>query len=136
MLITYCWQFSFNSDVRQWSHPLMIPLHCLWAKSNNKTRAQFECDMILFLFWFLSFTCTVQLLFHSLFAFRLCKSNTLIPKWVQKMWIIINKKHFVIFLDNCTQKNIKPRKSRWWGFSSTLTPAHFFAIRGGRKRSF
>ena len=27
-----------------------------------------------------------------------------------EMWIIINKRHFVIFLDNCTQKSIKPRK--------------------------
>ena len=24
----------FDSDVRQWSHPLMIPLNCLWFKSN------------------------------------------------------------------------------------------------------
>ena len=23
---------SFHSDVWQWSHPLMVPLHCLWAK--------------------------------------------------------------------------------------------------------
>ena len=27
-----------DSDVKQWSHLLMIPLHCLWAKSNNRTR--------------------------------------------------------------------------------------------------
>ena len=26
----------------------MIPLHCLWAKSNNRMRGQFECDMNLF----------------------------------------------------------------------------------------
>ena len=38
----------FDSDVRQWSHPLMIPLHCLWAKSNNRTRGQFEYDVTLF----------------------------------------------------------------------------------------
>ena len=25
----------FGSSVRQWSHPLMIPMCCLWAKSNN-----------------------------------------------------------------------------------------------------
>ena len=61
----------FDYDVRQWSHPSMIPLHCLWAKSNNKTRGQFECDMtwFLFLFWFRSFTCTRRLLFHRLFTF-------------------------------------------------------------------
>ena len=28
----------FASDVRKWSHPLMIALHYLWAKSNNRTR--------------------------------------------------------------------------------------------------
>ena len=42
----------FDSDVRQWSHPLMIPLHCLWAKSNTKTRGQFECDLPWFCFCF------------------------------------------------------------------------------------
>ena len=31
---------------------LIIPLHCLWAKSNNKTRGQFECDVTLLLFCF------------------------------------------------------------------------------------
>ena len=35
----------FDPDVRLWSHPLMTPLHCLWAKSNNRTRRQFECDV-------------------------------------------------------------------------------------------
>ena len=39
---------SFDSDVRQWSHPLMISLHCLWAKSNNRTRGQFEYRVTLF----------------------------------------------------------------------------------------
>ena len=34
----------FDSDFRQWSHPLMIPMHCLWDKSNNRTRCQFECE--------------------------------------------------------------------------------------------
>ena len=41
-----------DSGVRQWSHPLMIPLHCLWAKSNNRTRGQFECDVTWFCFHF------------------------------------------------------------------------------------
>ena len=36
---------TINSGVRQRSHPLMIPLHCLWAKSNNRTRNQFESDV-------------------------------------------------------------------------------------------
>ena len=52
---------------RQWSHPLMILLHCLWAKLNNKRHDQFECDTTWFCFYFdyCLFTCTVQLLFHS-----------------------------------------------------------------------
>ena len=28
------------------------------------------------------------------------------------MWIIINKRHFVIFLDNWTHKSIKPEKKK------------------------
>ena len=28
----------------------MIPLHCLWAKSNNRTRDQFEYDVTWFCF--------------------------------------------------------------------------------------
>ena len=41
-----------DSDVRQWSHTLMIPFHCLWAKSNNRTCGQFECDVPWFCFCF------------------------------------------------------------------------------------
>ena len=41
--ILFTISLPFDSNVRQWSHPLIIPLHCLWAKSNNGTRAQFEC---------------------------------------------------------------------------------------------
>ena len=50
MLLTK--NLPFGSDVRQWSHPLMIPLHYLCAKSNYRTRGQFECDVTLFLFCF------------------------------------------------------------------------------------
>ena len=42
----------FDPDVRQWSHPSMIPMHCLWAKANNRTCGQFECDMTWFCFCF------------------------------------------------------------------------------------
>ena len=42
----------FDSDGREWSHPLMIPLHSSWAKSNNRTRVEFECDVIWFCFCF------------------------------------------------------------------------------------
>ena len=41
-----------DSDIKQWSHSLMIPLHCLWTKSNNRTRGQFECDVTYFCFCF------------------------------------------------------------------------------------
>ena len=42
----------FASGVRQRSHPLMIPMHCLWAKSNNRTHCQFEWDVTWFCFCF------------------------------------------------------------------------------------
>ena len=47
--------FPFDSDIRQWSHPLMIPLHCLWAKSKNRTRGHFEYDVTLVLFFWFDF---------------------------------------------------------------------------------
>ena len=34
-----------NSGVRQWSHSLMISLHCFWSKSNSRTRGQFKYDV-------------------------------------------------------------------------------------------
>ena len=46
MLLTR--NFPFDSDDRQWSHFLMLPLDCLWAKSNDRTRDQFECDVTFF----------------------------------------------------------------------------------------
>ena len=70
----------FDSDVRQCSHPLVTQMHCLWAKSNNRMRGQFECDVTLFLFSFRSFTCTVWLLFYSLFTFSRCANKT---GWLQ-----------------------------------------------------
>ena len=30
-----------------------MPLHCLWAKLNNETRGQLECDMTYFCFNFI-----------------------------------------------------------------------------------
>ena len=58
--LIYYWQeiFLFDSDVRQRSHTLMIPLHYLWAKSNNRTCG---CDVTLFLFRFRSCTCKERL---------------------------------------------------------------------------
>ena len=40
--------FPFDSDDRQRRNPLMIPLHSLWAKLNNRTRGQFEYDLTCF----------------------------------------------------------------------------------------
>ena len=45
----------FDADVRQLNHPLMIILHCLWAKSNDRTRRQFEYDVTLFFLFFFDF---------------------------------------------------------------------------------
>ena len=45
----------FDSDVRQGSHPFMIQLHYLWAKSNNKTRSQWNVTWIGFVFVLTSF---------------------------------------------------------------------------------
>ena len=45
MNISLTRNFSFDSEVRQLSHPLMISLHCLRAKSKNRTCGQFEYDL-------------------------------------------------------------------------------------------
>ena len=50
MLLTR--NLSFDSGVRQWSFPLMIPLHCFWAKSNNRKRDKCERDVLSFVFCF------------------------------------------------------------------------------------
>ena len=44
-----------DSGDRHGSHPLMRLLHCLWAESNNRTRDQFEYDVIGFAFVLNSF---------------------------------------------------------------------------------
>ena len=66
-----------SSDVRRWRHPLMIPLHCLWANSNNRMCSQFECDVTCF--------CYDLVRSHALrgccsYVFKLCKKNT---GWLQ-----------------------------------------------------
>ena len=45
ILLTRNLSFAFVSDSRQRSHPLLIPMHCLWAKSNNSLHVQFECEV-------------------------------------------------------------------------------------------
>ena len=51
-ILIYYWQeiFVFDTDDKKWSHSLMIPLHCLWAKSNKRLHGQFECDVTWFCF--------------------------------------------------------------------------------------
>ena len=44
----------FDSDFRQRSHSLMIPLPCSWAKS-NRMHGQFEYDVTWFCFCFILF---------------------------------------------------------------------------------
>ena len=106
--------FPFNSDVRQWSHSLMIPFHYLWVKSNNRTRVQFEYDVpfccCCFFVWFRSFTFTWRLLFHSLFTFSSYAMKHIDCKMSSKKLFL--RKHFAIFLDSCTHENVKSRKSR------------------------
>ena len=59
--------FPIDSGVRPWSHLLMTPLHCLCAKSNNRTCDQFECDVTWFCFCFDFIRSHARwLLFHSL----------------------------------------------------------------------
>ena len=68
------WNLPFGSDVTQWSYPLVILLHCLWAV----TWLGF-----VFLFCICSFACVVQLLFHRLFMFSRCPDKT---GWLQNKY--------------------------------------------------
>ena len=102
----------FDTDARQWRHPLMIPLHFLVAKSS----IWMWNHLVLFLLLNRLFTIMVRLLFHS-FTFSICADKQVDCKLGTKKWITINERHFVTFLDNGTHKSIKPRKSRKWGFS-------------------
>ena len=53
-----CWVKNwFIYWLWQWSHSLVIPLYFLWAKSNNRTRSQFECNVNWFCFCF-DFICS------------------------------------------------------------------------------
>ena len=72
----------FDSDARQWRNPLIIPVHCLWLNLTIERVLSLNvtCCLVLFLFWFRSFTCTVRLLFHSLLIFLSCTNKT---GWLQ-----------------------------------------------------
>ena len=91
----------------------MIPLHRLWVNSNNRKHGQFEYDVNLFIYLFIfDFVhsharcrcCFIVCLRFQVMQIKLvnCKMST------KKTFL---RKHFVIFLDKCINKNVKPRKS-------------------------
>ena len=119
-LIYYCQEiFLLTLTVRQWSHPLIIPLHCLQAKSNNRARGQFECEVTWFCFCF-DFVCSIApcgccsivcLRFQVVRIKQIdCKMSTKNVNHKQKTFRDI-------FLDDCTHNSIRQPKSREWGFS-------------------
>ena len=61
----------FDSDIRQSNHLLMITLNCLWTKSNNSTRGQFEYGMSLciYLFIYLFVYLFIYLFIYLFFVF-------------------------------------------------------------------
>ena len=76
---------------------LMIPLHCLWAKSNNRMHDQFECDLTWYCFWydFVHMRMQVRLLFYSL-RFQVMQIKQVDCKMSTK-YVNNYKRHFVIF---------------------------------------
>ena len=108
----------FDTDTKQWSQPVMMPLHFLFVKLNNRTCGQFECFVAWFCFCFDFVHSHAQCSCCSIVClrFQVVQIKQVDNKMSTKMWIIINKKHSMIFLYNCTYKSIKPQKSRLWGF--------------------
>ena len=103
----------FDPDIRQWSHALMIPLHCLIDKSNNRTRCQFEYDVALVFLFLFDFI-------HSHARCCCCSIVCLrfqVRQIKQVEWKMSTKKLF--FKQKCRDsfgqlhiKNAKPQKSR------------------------
>ena len=81
-LIFYWQEIFLLTLVSQWSHPLAIPLHCLWTKLNNRTRCQFECDVTWFCFCF-DFVCT-----HARCG---CCSKVCWREWGREGFILLTK---------------------------------------------
>ena len=86
---------------------------CLWDKSDNRTRGQFEYDVTCFCFCFDFIRSHAQCGCYSIVCLRFqvvqikqvdCKMST---KNVN------NYKYFMIFLGNCTHESIQPRKRRY-----------------------
>ena len=129
----------FDSDVRQWSHLLMIPLHCLWAKSSNKTRSQFECDVALFLVCFC---------FDFVHSHARCGCCSIVYLHFQNVQIKqvdcklstknVNNYTLKTFRDDLGQLHTQEYKApkKHIVSSSTLTPVHLFTGRRRWKRGF
>ena len=72
-----------DSGVRQWNNPLMIPLHCLWDKSNNRTRRQFDFDVTWICFCF-NFVCSYarcgfcSIVFCFIYFILICFSHSFV----------------------------------------------------------
>ena len=122
-------KFSF-SIWRQTVKPSFDYHQCTVCELNRKIERMVNVSFYI-LVWFLSFICTVQLLKVK----QVYENKT---DWLQieQYKNIFLRKSFLIFLENCTQKYVKPQKRRYWDFSSTLTPARLFTIWGRRKRGF
>ena len=60
----------FDCDIRQWSHPLRILLHCFRDKLNNKARGQFEFDLTWFCFCFDFVRSHARCTCYSIFCLR------------------------------------------------------------------
>ena len=90
----------FDSDIRQWRHPLMVLLHFLLVKSSIWKWH----DLVVFVF-------NLFIHMHGVvvvpqFKYSCCANRT---GWLQNEW---NGRHFVKFLDNYIHNSIKPPKSR------------------------
>ena len=126
----YYWQeiFLFNLTSDSEAILWLPPMHCLRVESENRTHGQCE----LFYFGLTSF---IHMHVQLLKVKQVYENKT---DWLQNEHYknIFLRKRFLIFLENCTQKYVKPQKRRYWDFRSTLTPARLFTIWGRRKRGF
>ena len=121
MLTIYYWHEIFlltlrsdsDSDVRQWSHPLMIRL---WTKLNNRTRGQVECDV--------TFCCVFLLLFDFVHSHARCSCWCTVffflfwsyankTSWLQNEYLkIFLKENISWYFWTPAHKNLEPQKSR------------------------
>ena len=71
------------------------------------------CDLVLLLFDFVRLYARYRSCSVVCLLFQVAQKGRLIAKWVLKMGITIKKRHFLIFSDNCTRKNMKPQRRRY-----------------------